>query len=43
MLYIYRSGDYCYEKGTTAVLTDKVRKFEVTSETVTAREDTMET
>lgn len=38
-----RSGDYCYEKGTTAVLTDKVRKFEVTSETVTASEDTMET
>lgn len=38
-----RSGDYCYKKGTTAVLTDKVRKFEVTSETVTASEDTMET
>lgn len=38
-----RSGDYCYKKGTTAILTDKVRKFEVTSETVTASEDTMET
>ena len=35
---IYRQGNYKYKRGTTAVLTKKVKKidFDVTSETVQA-------
>jgi 20S proteasome subunit beta 2 len=33
-----RTGDYSYARGTTAVLESSVRKFEVTSETVTSAE-----
>ncbi|XP_070531785.1 proteasome subunit beta type-7-like [Ptychodera flava] len=33
-----RQGDYRYKKGTTAVLSETVRKFEVTSETTEAME-----
>ena len=32
---VSRSGEYHYKRGTTAVLETTVRKFEVTSETVT--------
>ncbi|XP_065917928.1 proteasome subunit beta type-7-like [Dysidea avara] len=38
-----RSGDYTYKRGTTAVLDTKVRQFVVTSETVSASAEAMET
>lgn len=37
-----RSGEYHYKRGTTAVLETSVRKFEITSESVT-RVESMET
>ena len=38
----HRSGEYSYPHGTTAVLETSVRRFQVTSETVT-RVESMET
>ena len=34
LLLCFRQGDYRYKTGTTAVMSEEVRKFEVVSETV---------